>query len=144
MVISVSEKKDVHLLFNLDDERQRAALELFLEQSTPRRRTDFIVDAILAYNNNLEIARLVAAEIKAAGPSKKTAISSMQSAANSGKTGRPRGRPPKQKPAPDTIQPAPEPGLSSASRVEATSPQLPRTADEDNQSLLRAIQESFG
>ena len=139
MVISVSEKKDVHLLFNLDDERQRAALELFLEQSTPRRRTDFIVDAILAYNNNLEIARLVAA-----GPSKKTAISSMQSAANSGKAGRPRGRPPKQKPAPDTIQPAPEPGLSSASRVEATSPQLPRTADEDNQSLLRAIQESFG
>ena len=137
-------KIDVHLLFNMEDERHRTAYELFLNQSSPRKRSDFIIDAILAYQNNAEIAKLIASEIMTSGATKKPREPRTTPASGKARTGRPRGRPPKNRPADTTPQPNPSVGLTSAIAEAATPQQPAATTDVDNHDLLKAIQESFG
>lgn len=142
--MKVSQKKDIHLVFNLDDERQSKALEIFIAQSTPRKRTEFVANAILAYQNNAEIARMVASEIIRNSGGTRHPIAKSASVTPAGKTGRPRGRPPKQRPALPQTPPPTENSLSSATQASGMSTQPLRQADKDNQDLLKEIMESFG
>lgn len=146
LVISVSRnKKDIHLLFNMDDERHRTAYQRLIEQSSARTRSDFMIEAILAYQNNAELARMIVEEIAKSGVSvRKPTSPKVTAAPTTGKPGRPRGRPPKPKPELPEVQPAQPTGLSSVPTPASTTPQMPQEADGDNQSLLKAIQESFG
>ena len=142
-----AQKKEIHLQFDLDDERQRQAYELLMEKSSSRKRTDFISDAILATHNNSEIARLmadiIASELKAG---RKPAQNASLSGDPTTVSRRPRGRP--RKNPIETVEtiPAPQPVLSPAVEKAAaiTEQSKPAVGEDKNNILLDEILSAFG
>ena len=134
-------KCEIHLHFDLSDNLERQAYELLTTQSTPRKRSEFLVSVISAYQNNIEIAKLIAEILAQGGSTKFNSLLPGQQPIK-----RKRGRPPKN----------PSPPIPQASETQVVLPPAknepapkkqtqPAEAGEDNSNeLLGEILSTFG